>query len=195
SWRVAPTSRIALAGLDPPAVAEFVEAFAGTSLDAAGEQFAVAVHEHTAGNPFFVNELVRNRFETTPPADALVAGGNGHDFTLTPGLRDVVMRRVGRLPPVAQHVLTMATVVGLEFDARVVQRAADVDIAALLQALEDATGAALLDELGPNQFAFAHALVRQALYDRMSATRGAWLHGQVGNAIEAVHHDHLDEHL
>jgi len=51
-------------GLDASAVAEFVEAAAGHDLGVAGHRFAESVHVETAGNPFFVNEIVRSLRES-----------------------------------------------------------------------------------------------------------------------------------
>ncbi|MCU1430669.1 MAG: ATPase [Actinomycetia bacterium] len=190
--RVPRVDRVALRGLDERAVVAFVRAAAGRDLDAAGADFARAVFEQTAGNPFFVNEIVRNLAETKGALDELQPTGTA----IPVAAREVVMRRVGRLPAVARQALTVAALVGAEFDVAVLQHAlVDVGTGALLEALEDAARAHLVEELAPNRFVFAHAIVRGALSDTVSASRRLWLHGQIGAAIEAVHQAHLQEHF
>jgi DNA-binding SARP family transcriptional activator len=69
---------------------------------------AGGVRRATAGNPFFVGEIVR-------------ALEHGHDpgAALTPRVRDVVRWRLGRLPERTVDALAVAAVVGAEFDADV----------------------------------------------------------------------------
>ena len=44
------------------------------------------------------------------------------------------------------------------------------------------------------RFAFAHALIRETIYEQLSATRRARLHLRAGEALEELHADRLDEH-
>ncbi len=115
--------------------------------------------ELTNGNPFFV---LAHRGE---PA----------------ALRDVIAQRVARLSPDAQRLLTAAAVAGPEFSVTVVEHALDGDA---LDALDEATAAGLLTERGHGDYAFTHTLVRQTIYDGLSAARRARLHRAVGEALE-----------
>jgi DNA-binding SARP family transcriptional activator len=192
--------RVELHGLDAPAVASFVKAAAGYDLGEAGQRFAEQVHLETAGNPFFVNEIVRSLRESGdidagPVDDRHEPTLWPADMTIPSGARDVVLRRVARLSPDAQEVLTLAAVIGAEFDVRVLETLADLDGNAVLGALDEAMLARLIDEAGPNRFSFAHAIVRGALYDGLSASRRVRLHGAVGDAFELVHRVDLREHL
>ncbi len=188
--RASGVQRLPLRGLDEAAVVAFVEAAAGHDLDAAGADFARAVHEQTGGNPFFVNEIVRNLAEVTGAPNALTGASS-----IPAAAREVVMRRVERLPSDARQVLSLGAVIGMEFEVDVLQHVlVDLPTDALLGALERATAARLIDELGPNRFGFAHAITRDALTDSMTASRLQWLHHQVGIAIETVHAAQLGEH-
>jgi DNA-binding SARP family transcriptional activator len=191
--------RIELRGLDERAVASFVEAAAGYDLGDAGHRFAQAVHVETAGNPFFVSEIVRSLMESgdlgPDPIDDALGNLWPEDLRIPAGARDVVLRRVARLSEDAQHVLTIAAVVGAEFEVKLLEELADLDVDALLVALEDATVARLIDEAGLNRFSFAHAITRDALYARLSASRRMRLHGRVADALERVYATDLSEHL
>ena len=179
-----------LAGLDEAAVATCVRQVSREAFDQPPPSFVHALHAHTGGNPFFVNEVLRSLAE----ADAL----DLHDpaVRIPPAAREVVMRRVARLSDPAQHALTVAAVIGDEFEVSVLDAAVDRDESdELLDALEEASRARLVAESGPERFSFAHALVRAALYDALTESRQARLHRRVGAAIEQVYADRLDAHL
>lgn len=83
---------------------------------------------------------------------------------------------------------------GLDFDLRVAARAAGRDEQMALEALEAAGQAGLVDDDAANRYRFRHALVRSALREQLSRSRRVRVHLRVGEALEAVHGDHLDEH-
>ncbi|MEP6625037.1 MAG: BTAD domain-containing putative transcriptional regulator [Acidimicrobiia bacterium] len=189
--------RIDLGGLDAPSVESFVETASGRKLGEAGRRFALTVHRETGGNPFFVGEIVHNVMQGDVTAGPSVATAPDWptDLHIPPAARDVVVRRVARLSEDAQHVLTIASVAGAEFDVSMLEEIVDVDLDALLGALEEATAARVVDEVGSDRFAFTHAIARGALYDRLSASRRLRLHGRVADALERMHQFDRDEHL
>jgi hypothetical protein len=158
-----------------------VEAFVAATreLDDDAATLAATLWAHTAGNPFFVGELLRHLDET----------GNALGADVPAGVVEVVTRRIGRLPAPAQHILTVASVVGASFALDTVEAAtataADDDHDSL-DHLEAASAAGLVAEEAPGAWRFAHALVRDAHYRRLSATRRARLHRRVAEAIEAA---------
>ena len=163
--------RLELRGLDAPAVASFVEAAAGYDLGEAGQRFAERVFLETAGNPFFVNEIVRSLreagdFDPSPMGDGAEGNLWPDDMSIPSAAREVVLRRVARLADDAQHVLTLAAVVGAEFEVEVLELLADLEVDAVLRSLEDATLARLIDEAGPNRFSFSHAIRPRRLVRR-----------------------------
>ena len=197
-----PTSelhRVALEGLEAPAVAALVEATARRDLDDEGRRFAETLHAETGGNPFFVNEIVRSLMESGAIAGQVEGAPSAHrwpvDVRVPPAARDVVLRRFARLSDDAQHTLTLASVIGRDFEVSVLEPIADLDIEPVLRALEEAATAGLVDESAPERFAFAHAIIRGALYDRLSVSRRDRLHNRVAQAIESVHAHDLSDHL
>ena len=80
---------------------------------------------------------------------------------------------------------------GREVRIDVLEHITDLDADALLDALEEATVAGVLDEVpgAPGHYAFTHALLRQALYAELSLTRRVRLHKQVGEALEHLHRE------
>lgn len=192
--------RFQLTGLDRAGVGAFIEAAAGHSLaDDEGEEFVRAVWEETEGNPFFVAEVLRHltesggverrdgRWVTTVPVEQL---------GIPEGVRDVVGRRLSRLPDGTDRILGVAAVVGLEFEPAVVAAAGGCSDDELFSALEAAATARLVSEVpGGARYRFSHTLVRATLYDEISGPRRVALHRKVAEAIETIHGRHLDDYL
>jgi DNA-binding SARP family transcriptional activator len=183
--RGAPTRCLELSGLDVEAVRELVASVAGQGLDDDRlRSLAKEVHGETAGNPLFVHSLLAG----------LSADPERHP-ALERSLAEAVVRRVARLPGDVVGLLRTASVAGLDFDLRVIARAAERGELAALEALETAARAGLVEEKGPNRYRFRHALVRSALREQLSQSRRVRVHLQVGEALEAVHRDRLDDQV
>jgi tetratricopeptide (TPR) repeat protein len=191
--------RLLLSGFDQAGVADFVTQAAGHDLDEEGLALVRAIHAETEGNPFFVREILRHLTET----EAIIQRDGRfvtrlavEELGIPEGVREVVGRRVSRLSSTANQVLRVAAVVGTEFELAVVGRAGDLSDDAVLTAVEDAMSARLLLEIpGAARYRFAHALVRDTLYDQQSAARRVGLHRRVAQEIEELHATDLDDHL
>ena len=112
-------------------------------------------------------------------------------------VRDVVRRRVERLPDDSRTVLSVAAVAGAAVGIDVLAEACGVSADAALDALEPPFLIGLVEEAGPagDQVRFAHALVAETLATDLPAIRRRRLHGRIADAIETVHGADLDEHL
>jgi class 3 adenylate cyclase/tetratricopeptide (TPR) repeat protein len=190
--RLGGITRVDVVGLDGAGVAAFVEAAGGQELDEATVMLASEVHRETGGNPFFVGEVLRHLADT----GALARDARGrwsvtiplHQMSLPPSVHAVIGGRVGRLGRDAERVLSLAAVIGRDFDLDLLIAAcglADDDVLAVLDA---ATRSALVRELAdtPGHYSFAHALIQHTLYDQLGRTRQARAHRQVGAALEAL---------
>ena len=104
------------------------------------------------------------------------------------GVKQVIGRRIARLPEGVARLLTVGAVIGREFDLDVlVAVAGDSDEDAVLDLLDHACAARLVEEVPAQigRFAFVHALTREALYDELSAIRRARLHRRVAEVLES----------
>ena len=192
SCTTARVSRIELAGLDDSGVVAFLEAAAGQTLDDAGVGLAHAVYRETDGNPFFVSEVLRHLAET----GAIYQDATGRwtseesldQMALPDSVREVIGARVGRLGQDAERVLSMAAVIGRDFDLDLLARATKTTEDELLDILDAAAAAALVRELAdtPGHYNFAHALIQHTLYEDLGLTRRARAHRQVGEALEEL---------
>ena len=166
--------RLPLPGLPEAAVAAVVEAAGVPSVDA---ETVAALTERTGGNPFYVRETAR------------LLAGEGALVALSEvpeGVRDVLRRRLARLPESAVSVLRLAAVAGRETSVDLLVASGDSDEDDVLAALEAGILAGLLTEPAPEQVRFAHALVRDTLLADLSGLRAARLHGRIAASLEKL---------
>ena len=114
------------------------------------------------------------------------------------GLRDAVGKRLSRLSESTNRVLSVASVIGREFQLDVLRQVLASPEEELEAALEEASAAGIIEERSvvgtPITYRFSHAFFRQTLYDEIVAPRRIRLHQQVARALEEVHARRLDEH-
>ena len=177
--------RVLLRGLAAHEVTEMVSKWGFA--EGSTEELAVAVHDETDGNPFFIGEVLRHLLET----DA----GVGPELGIPEGVRDVIGRRLARLPDGADDVLHVAAVEGRDFDVAVIGDCVDLARERVVDLLDAAVTGGLLAEVPGHAggYTFSHALVRQVLYEELSTTKRALLHWKVGEAIEAGGEHRLDD--
>lgn len=184
--------RLKLTGLDADDLLALMEAIAGHELDENGRALAQAITRETAGNPFFAGELLRHLTESGAIAQddggrwQLVGGVE--DMGLPQSVREVIGRRVERLGSDARTALSAAAVIGRDFDLDLLVAVAELPEARLLDLLDEAVAASLLQEDSERagRFTFTHALVEHTLYEDLGRTRRARLHQRVAEALEEL---------
>jgi class 3 adenylate cyclase/tetratricopeptide (TPR) repeat protein len=193
--RATAVERVRLGGLSPEETDALTRATAGTEVEAG---IARLVHDQTEGNPLFVQETARwlveeGRLDTGSGAARESAVLSG----VPEGVRDVIGRRLSRLSDVCNRMLTVAAVIGRDFTLRTVLTVAGEGELVVVEALETAVEAGVLEEQerrGGVHYRFAHALFRQTLYEEVRAARRIRLHQQVAQALEAEYAASLPEH-
>lgn len=178
--RLADVERIALTGLTADEVGDYVAAVLGEDAD---PDLVGSLHDRTAGNPFFVAELVR-----LLEHEGKLAGDSGAPV-VPESVRDVIRTRLARLPEDAVPVLTAGAIAGREFDIALVAHVCGIDEDRALDLVESAWMIGIVDEShdAVGHFRFSHELVRETLCDDLSALRRIRLHRRIGEAIEALH--------
>jgi class 3 adenylate cyclase len=199
--RVEGVERIELQGLGATEVSEVMAAAAGHELDADALALAGEIASETDGNPFFVGEVLRSLVESGRLLFDAATGRWTVDRSAPPGLpesvRDVIGRRVGRLGDDARELLTMAAVIGRSFELALLAQLTGMPEGALLDRLEAAVTASLLDESAEQlgRFRFVHALINQTLYEGLGATRRSTMHHRVAVALEELYGEDADERV
>jgi tetratricopeptide (TPR) repeat protein len=177
-------SQLDVGGLGERETAELVRMRTG---EAPSKVFARALHRETEGNPFFIEEIVRNLEQVGVHAGAAGATELGR-VALPEGVKQMIARRTGRLDPKTIEWLRVAAVIGRDFDAALLEQLLGLEEEEFLAALEEGLAAGLLLESSddPGRYSFSHALIREALYEGMSAPRRARIHRRVGEALETA---------
>jgi predicted ATPase len=160
------------------------------------------VHRQTEGNPLFVHEVLRFVLETglVERRDGALrwVGQEPLAGRIPEGLRDAVGKSLSRLTEGTNRVLSVASVIGREFELEVLRRVLAQPEEELEAALEEATATGMVEEhsvVGTTvTYRFSHAFFRQTLYEEIVAPRRIRLHQQVARALEEVYARRLREH-
>jgi DNA-binding SARP family transcriptional activator len=183
---------IRLEGLAESAVAAVIAAMVGGALDPTGLQLARDLARATDGNAFLVVEEARHLRETGTLIQVDDARATAVTDLGSAGLphtvKQVVTARLGQLDETAGTAVSVASVIGEQFDLELVSAATDVDEDQVLNGLEAAAHRALVTEAPapPGSFRFAHAMIRQVIYHGLGPTRQARLHRRIGKALEGL---------
>ncbi len=113
-------TKITLSGLGEEEVASLVSRRRGRALDA---DFVRALHQETEGNPFFVEEVLRN----LPDVDT-TSGGSVTAIPVPESVREAVGRRLTGLSGLARDVLPLAAVIGRDFDLDLLEAVSDAPL-------------------------------------------------------------------
>jgi DNA-binding SARP family transcriptional activator len=154
-------------------------------------EVARLLHARTDGNPFFLGELAR----------MLAGDGRLSDPTSAPpgevphAVRDVVRRRLARLSPAVEELLRVAAVTGPSFDLEVVEAASALDPDTAASAIETAVRAGLLVDTRAGRCRFVHALIQEAVVQRVGPSRRLELHARIAQAIEQLWSGALEDRL
>ena len=187
--RHTPVVRMALPPLTEEDVARFLALRTGTAPRA---DVVAALHRRTEGNPLSMTESVHLALAEgsfTVPARTI--------HRIVPErVQAVIGRRLDRLSPACRELLTVAALLGREFDARVLARAFAVDVDTALALLDEAATARIVapvpDTVG--RYRFTHALVAGTLEEPLAPSQRIELHRRIGEALEVVHVTSLDQH-
>jgi class 3 adenylate cyclase len=182
--------RVELGGLDDAEVVALLEAIAGYSLTPEEVDLAHLVYRETDGNPFFVTQVLQHLVENgslyQDETGRWVTSESFDRFALPDSVREVIGGRVVRLGQTAARALSIAAVIGRDFELSLLAAASSTPEDELLDILDAAAAAALVRESAdtPELYSFTHALIQHTLYEDMGPTRRARAHRYVAEALE-----------
>jgi hypothetical protein len=163
---------IPLGGLDQADVSRLMARLLGR---APSEDEARRMRDRTAGNPLFVTELTRLA------AVRGVTGAQGPAALVADSVRDVIERRLARLPQDCVQTLAAAALDTPVLRPGLLRHALGVDVGAHL---EEAAVAGVVARTG-NGLRFAHDLFREVLAAGLAADMRTGLHLRLARALEA----------
>jgi tetratricopeptide (TPR) repeat protein len=189
--------QIALAPLGPEAIEQLLADLLGSDSSLGG--LADLVRERTAGNPFFIEEVVRSLVE----AGNLVGERGAHrlvgpvvEAAVPASVQAVLSARIDRLAEREKAVLQAAAVIGKEFSEPVLARVTGLEAPVLEEALRALVAGEFVfeQELYPESiYTFTHPLTQEVAYGSQLGERRSAAHAAVARAIVEQHPDRLDE--
>jgi DNA-binding CsgD family transcriptional regulator len=147
-------TRLGLAPLSLTAVRQLAKNYSGD---------VVKLHRQTAGNPFFINQV-------------LASGEEGIPATV----REVVLARASRLSLSGRAVLNAAAVIGQRIETWLLKKVTQAEATAVEESLE--LGILLVQG---DHFVFRHELARHAIYDQIPPHQLTYLHQAVLDVLRA----------
>jgi DNA-binding SARP family transcriptional activator/Tfp pilus assembly protein PilF len=181
------TRVVPLAPLPPTDMTDLLEDRLGGEC---APELSSALHERSAGNPFFSLQMVRlleqegslqrehGRWTLAP----------GTQVSLPPAVRDTVARRLRHVTPEVRNTLALGSVLGREFEYVALETMADQSEDELFATLDAAHDAGLLRETGSG-YAFTHPLLWEVVYGRVRDQRRRRLHDRAGLGLESLSGD------
>jgi ABC-type transport system substrate-binding protein/class 3 adenylate cyclase len=197
SWRLGERARqryphrykeIEVRPLPPDASKSLAVAAAGAEIP---DSVAELLAERSGGNPFFLEEAVRDLVER-----GALQRDNGK-WTLAVGEEELVIpalvqgalqARLDRLDPATRDVLSFAAVIGRTFGVQLLEKL--VPREQLLPALTELQRLDLIYEKSrrPNpEYRFRHGLVQEVAYSSLVDSKRKKLHKRVGEALEEIY--------
>jgi len=171
-------------------------------------ELTTVLHHETEGNPFFIRELLTHLIETGKivlEGGRWIGGVKGVDeLDIPDGAREVIGRRLARLSDGCNDMLNRVSLMtsGCAWgELRAINASGGggaFSDATLLDHLDEALRAHVLVERRAQSglaYSFAHALIRQTLYQELSLVRRSFMHREVGEALERLYGEDSGPHV
>jgi class 3 adenylate cyclase len=181
--RVHGAQTIALAPLSDSETTALVSELLGH--DPSVSELGQRIAERAAGNPFFVEEMVRELAERgvlQGQTGAYVSTADVSEAKVPATLQATIAARIDRLDPKAKRTLSAAAVVGSRFGLDL------LDVLGVEPVVADLVAAQLIDQVRftrQPEYVFHHPLIRTVAYEAQLKSDRAELHRRVAAAIES----------
>jgi predicted ATPase len=174
-------TRLPLGGLAEADVGQLIESAAGIS---PAPSLVSMLEKTTEGNPFFLSEILR-----LMAAQGQLAATPRRHLRIPDSVRESIRRRLLPISADTRQVLSVASVIGREFDLACLETASEFPRERLVELLDAAIRLELLTEtegiLG--RYTFRHTLIRDTLYEAVPSNQRLGLHRKIGDAIRDAH--------
>jgi len=186
---------------------KFIEAFLNSEPHRLGPSFREMLYHQTQGHPLFTIELLRGLQERgdiiRDPEGHWIEGSSLDWVTLPVRVEAAIQERIRRLPDTLQKALAVASVEGELFTAEVVTRIRSMDKREMLESLSSeldrkhrlvhAQSIQRVDGKSISRYRFRHILFQKYLYSSLDEVERAYLHEQVGIALEELYGDQVED--
>jgi predicted ATPase len=169
------------------------------NIDNVPPQFSRKLYDESAGNPFFVEEVLKSLMDEgiiLRHGHLWDAGIDLSRIRIPNTIMDVISHRVARLGEEEKKVLRYAAVTGDVFTFAILKEAVGMPEEQLLDCLDKLMAADIMQEAPDTrdeEYRFDHKLIRSVVYESMSQSRVRLMHKTVGEIIERLYPDRLGE--
>jgi adenylate cyclase len=182
-----------LEALEGSGARNLVEAAFGSPVE---DSLVETILARTGGNPFFVEEVVHGLTESgvTQEQDGQVMLKAGVTPRVPATVQEVLTARMDRLPASAKQVLQPAAVCGRVFWQRVVEHVLPgAPVTENIATLDRERYVLPRPAQGESIYVFRHALIQEVAYQTQLQAHRRTTHGAIGEAIEIIFGDRIDE--
>jgi len=159
-------------------------------------EFADLIYNRTGGNPFFVEEVLRSLVED----GTVFRTEKGWDrkpiqeIVLPESVKSLLKSRLTKLQPETLNILTVASVIGSEFDFEVLREVMQTQEDTLLDRIETVVTAGLISEVPGRKdvFRFVDNRIRELLLGDLLQSRRTRYHVKVAEAMEKAYSKNLE---
>jgi predicted ATPase/DNA-binding winged helix-turn-helix (wHTH) protein len=180
---------IPLRGLSLEETAKFVEVATGST---PSPELSRMLLERSGGNPLYMQQLLRTEWAERALAERAHALASSMD--LQQGLIESICRHVDSLSEPARELLTVASVLGREFEIAKLLIVFNLPQKDVFDRLDEAAQARVLVKGKDGAYRFAHALVRDVLYKKLSYAERVARHRTIGERLLAHYGNDIDAH-
>jgi predicted ATPase/DNA-binding SARP family transcriptional activator len=178
------------------------------------DRLTLFLYQLSQGNPFILFEALnemheRGWLQPMPDGQWLLKTELLEQEELIPdSVQTRIRRRVARLSPDSRRLLALAAVIGRPFEAKLLQAASGLELAQVLDCLDDWLSRHLMREIAGVEheasrtgaastrsdcrYDFSHDVLRAVVYADLSQARRQIMHTQLGDALELVYADQRD---
>jgi class 3 adenylate cyclase/tetratricopeptide (TPR) repeat protein len=153
----------------------------------------------TGGNPFFVEEIVRElleRGDVVQKGDRYVSQKPIDQLNIPSSVQGVLAARMDRLSEDLKQTMQVASVIGRDFAYKILRSIMQLGDE-LRTHLTNLVGVEVLYEkaLYPElEYIFKHALTQEVAYESLLKQRRREIHGRIARTIEDLYADRLEQH-
>jgi class 3 adenylate cyclase len=187
AWRRSNVAEVLpLSPLDESQVAEMVAAILDET--DVGQDFRHLMHQRTEGNPFVLEEMLREAVDRGDVFRTAEGWERRADLRIPETVRDTILLRFARLDAADCQVLEAAAVLGRTFEYATLADVAQVSSADVQHALSVGVAQQLLDEFDADRasYRWRHALTQEAIADEVVLPRRQQIHGRAADVATAA---------
>ncbi|OQY27230.1 MAG: hypothetical protein B6244_11215 [Candidatus Cloacimonetes bacterium 4572_55] len=147
------------------------------------------IFDKSQGNPFYIEQIIlylkeHHLFDSD---FNLIEDA----FDIPSGINSIIIARVDRLTHLVKNVIKAASVIGREFEIKILSAVLHADVVTQIKIAENGQ---IWSELNELQYLFKHALLKEAVYEMQLRARLRELHLLTADAIEKLYEEDISSH-